>query len=146
MGELADSVKNAGGRVTGVNLELFVQRGITFADADQLIVARTMGERKRIMIDRADGFIALPGGFGTLEELSEVITLKQLHFHRKPIIIVNVNLYFSHLLAWMEHSYEEEFTKRKYRTLYHVADTPEDAMGYLRSYRPAELPVKWFEE
>jgi len=146
MGVLAQTVKNHGGTITSVNLELFVRKRINFEGADELVVARTMGERKRIMIDRSDAFIALPGGFGTLEELSEVLTLKQLHFHTKPIVILNTNRYYDHFLDWIEHSFSEEFVKEKYREIYHVTDVPEEVITYLQSYSPVELPVKWFEE
>jgi uncharacterized protein (TIGR00730 family) len=98
------------------------------------------------MVERSDAFIALPGGFGTLEELSEVLTLKQLHFHNKPIVIMNVRGYFDHLLRWIENSFHEQFVKDKYRSLFHVTDSPEDAMNYLHDYRPVELPVKWYDE
>ena len=143
MGVLARAAKDEGGHIISVNLELFVKEGINFEAADELIVSKTMNERKRIMAERSDAFIALPGGFGTLEELAEVLTLKQLHFHTKPIVIINTKKYFDHLLKWFEHSYGESFVKERYRSLYHVADNPSDAMKYIEEYKPVELPVKW---
>jgi uncharacterized protein (TIGR00730 family) len=145
MGTLARSVKKNGGSVTGVNLELFVQKGLCYRDADEIIICKTMHERKRIMEDRSDAFIVLPGGFGTLEEFSEVLTLKQLRFHNKPIVVVNTNGFYSSLLAWMENSFKENFVKDKYRSLYHVAEEPERAFSYIMDYKPVEYPVKWYE-
>jgi len=143
MGALSRSAKDGGGYITSVNLGLFVKEGINFEAADELVVAQTMNERKRIMAERSDAFIALPGGFGTLEELAEVLTLKQLHFHRKPIVIINTKNYYNHLLKWLEHSYGEKFVKEKYRSIYYVADNPAAAMKYIEEYRPVELPLKW---
>jgi len=143
MGVLARAAKDKGGHIISVNLELFVKEGINFEAADELIVSKTMNERKRIMAERSDAFIALPGGFGTLEELAEVLTLKQLHFHTKPIVIINTKKYYDHLLKWLEHSYGESFVKERYRSLYHVTDNPSYAMKYIEEYKPVELPVKW---
>jgi uncharacterized protein (TIGR00730 family) len=143
MGTLARSAKKDGAYIISVNLKLFVEEGINFEAADELIVSPTMNERKRIMGEQADAFIALPGGFGTLEELAEVLTLKQLHFHTKPIVIVNTKNYYDHLIDWLEHSYGEKFVKDKYRSIYHVAHGPEDAMQYIEEYKPVDLPLKW---
>ncbi len=145
MGALARSVKKNGGRVTGVNLELFVKKGLCYRDADEIIICKTMNERKQIMEDRSDAFIVLPGGFGTLEEFSEVLTLKQLHFHNKPIVLVNINGFYSKLVAWMENIFSENFVKEKYRNLYYVTEHPDEAFSYIRNYTPIEYPVKWDE-
>jgi uncharacterized protein (TIGR00730 family) len=145
MGTLARSVKENGGQVTGVNLELFVEKGLCYRDADEIIICKTMSERKQIMEDRSDAFIVLPGGFGTLEEFSEVLTLKQLHFHNKPIVLLNINGFYSNLLAWMDNSFRESFIKDKYRSLYHAAENPEEAFSYIRDYTPVEYPVKWYD-
>ena len=146
MGALASAVKGGGGRIISINLELFVQNGINYDAADELIVLPSMDNRKRIMAESSDAFIALPGGLGTLEELAEVAALKQLHFHSKPIVILNINGYYDHLLCWIENSIREMFVKDKYRSIYHVTDKPEDALAYIERYEPVELPVKWYEE
>ena len=96
------------------------------------------------MIELADGFIGLPGGFGTLEEMLEVMTLKQLGYHEKPIVFLNVDGYYSRLFEMFEHIYDENFAKAEYRQLYHISETPEDAMAYLSNYQPPALPDKWF--
>ena len=146
MGALAGAVKGGGGRIISINLELFVRNGINYDAADELIVLPSMDNRKRIMAESSDAFIALPGGLGTLEELAEVVALKQLHFHSKPIVILNINGYYDHLLYWIENSIREMFVKEKYRSIYHVTEEPEDAVAYIERYEPVELPVKWYEE
>jgi uncharacterized protein (TIGR00730 family) len=143
MGALARSTKREGGYIVSVNLELFVDRGINYDAVDELIVSPTMNERKRIMAEQSDAYIALPGGFGTLEELAEVLTLKQLHFHSKPIVIINTDNYYGHLLNWIEHSFHEKFVKEKFRSIFYAADDPVDALTYIENYKPVELPVKW---
>jgi uncharacterized protein (TIGR00730 family) len=92
----------------------------------------------------SDAFIALPGGFGTLEEILEVITLKQLDYHRKPIVFINVNGFFNDLFTQFEKSYSENFAKDNYRKLFTSVETPEDAMKYILSYQYEELGSKWF--
>jgi uncharacterized protein (TIGR00730 family) len=116
-----------------------------FSDHPQeLLVTATMDERKAIMRERADAFIALPGGFGTLEEIIEVITLKQLDYHRKPIVFLNINNFFNDLFAQFEKSFSENFAKENYRKLYHIANCPEEAMKYISYYRFEDLGQKWF--
>ena len=143
MGALAKSAKDADGYIVSINLELFVKEGINYEAADEVIVSKTMNERKRIMVERSDAFIALPGGFGTLEELAEILALKQLHFHSKPIVIINTNNYYGYLLKWFEHSYAEKFIKDKYRSIYYVTESTADAMHYIDEYKSVELPLKW---
>lgn len=143
MGAVARSVQAAGGRVVGIIPEAIHAAGIANALSDELLVTPGMRERKAAMEERSDGFIALPGGFGTLEELLEVLTLKQLRYHSKPIIILNANGFYDPLIALFDHIYAQRFAKPEYRQLYHVAATPAGALEYLASYRPPELGTKW---
>lgn len=143
MGALARSVHSHGGRVVGIIPEAIHAMGIGNDLADELIVTPGMRERKAAMEARADGFIALPGGFGTLEELFEVTTLKQLKYHTKPIVILNAGGFYDPLVSLFEHIYQQRFAKPVYRQLYHVAATPAEAMEYLSSYTPPELGTKW---
>src|SRR5205085_9239769 len=103
MGTLATSVLDHGGRVTGVIPEFLTGREHVMARAQEVVVTRDMHERKRIMFERADAFVALPGGIGTLEELVEQITWAQLGRHRKPIVIANIGKFWDPLLALFEH-------------------------------------------
>ena len=145
MGALARAVRRHGGSVVGVSIDAFEQMGLSHAAVTELLVTHTMAERKQLMIDRADAFIALPGGVGTLDELSEVLTLKQLDFHRKPVVILNTDGVYDPLLALFEQMVRQKFTRPAHRDLFHVAINVPDAMAYLQNYRPpAEIDGQWF--
>jgi uncharacterized protein (TIGR00730 family) len=144
MGALARSVHTHGGHVIGVLPEKL--RPQSYEAADELIVTPDMRERKARMEARADGFICLPGGFGTLEELLEILTLKQLGYHTKPVAIVNTGFFFDSLNAMFEHIYAEEFAKPGFRKLYQLAAGPFDALEYLEIYEPTPLPPKWEDQ
>ena len=144
MGTLARAAKNAGGRVTGVIPRAIAARGLAFGDADELVLTDTLRERKAVMEERAGTFIALPGGFGTLEETLEAITLKQLGIHDKPVVFVNTAGFYDGLLGLFERFYELDFAKAESRSLYHVAPGPEEAMAYIETYSPVVFPEKWF--
>jgi uncharacterized protein (TIGR00730 family) len=137
MGALAEAVHAAGGKVIGIIPQALLDREVGYLEADELIVTTTMRERKRLMDERADAFVTLPGGFGTLEELLEIITLKQLHYHEKPIIIVNVNGFYDALLAQFAHIFEAGFASKRFLqisgtpNLYTVVDSVEAAVELL---------------
>ena len=131
MGALAKAVQQAGGSVFGVIPQALLDREVGYLEADELIVTTTMRERKRLMDERADAFVALPGGFGTLEELLEIMTLRQLGYHDKPIVIVNSGGFFDPLLAQFDRIFTERFTHDRYRDLYLVADTVAEALAIL---------------
>jgi uncharacterized protein (TIGR00730 family) len=141
MGALARAASAKRGRVVGVIPQALVQ--LAYEEADELIVTHDLRERKAVMEARADAFVALPGGFGTLEELLEVITLKQLSLHNKPVVLVNTAGFYDPLVAVFERIYAAGFTKAVYRALYHVAANPDDALAYVDGYTPVELPKKW---
>jgi uncharacterized protein (TIGR00730 family) len=144
MGEVARAVKNNGCHVTGVIPSYLNRDHITYEDADQLIVTETMRERKAIMEERADAFIGIPGGFGTMEEILEVMTLKQLQYHEKPIVIINCYGFFQPMINMFEQLYRENFTKEMYRQLYFIAPGVDEAINYIHNYHPPELPKKWY--
>jgi cytokinin riboside 5'-monophosphate phosphoribohydrolase len=144
MGELAQAVKVAGGQVIGVIPRSLLQRGLAYLEADELIVAETMAERKTLMERRAEAFIALPGGLGTLDELAQVLTLKQLGLVHGPLVILNTQGFYDLLLAHFERLYAQRFAKQEYRQLYHVASTPAEALEYIAGYHENSLPGKWF--
>jgi uncharacterized protein (TIGR00730 family) len=145
MGALARSAREAGGKVIGVIPTYLADRGITYDDCHDLVITPDMRERKATMESRADAFIVLPGGFGTLEETVEIITLKQLQQHKKPIVILNAHGFYDPLHTLFEHFFEQHFAKPASRALYHFAPTVEDAFNYLDSYRPVSIPTKWFD-
>lgn len=144
MGELARAVRGGGARVVGVIPRRLQAQGLDTSDLDELHVTETMAERKGLMIANARAFVALPGGFGTLEEVIEVITLKQLGYLDAPIVMLNTAGFYQDLLTHFERLYREQFAKPIYRQLYYVAATPQDVLDHIEGYRPTEMPPKWY--
>ncbi|HSQ58467.1 MAG TPA: TIGR00730 family Rossman fold protein [Gemmata sp.] len=143
MGELATAALAAGGEVVGVIPHALSHKEIALAECTELVVVDTMHERKALMADRADAFVALPGGFGTCDELFEILTWAQLGIHRKPVAVLNVNGFFSPLLAWLDHIVKEGLLKAKNRELLLVAETVPELLAKLAAWRPAEPVAKW---
>ena len=129
MGELAAGAQAAGARVTGVIPRRLVEAEAAYERADELIVTEGMHERKARMAERADGFVALPGGFGTLEELFETLTQRLLGGHDKPLALLNHEGFYDPLLAFFDRLYEEGFAREKSRGHFHVAPTIPDALA-----------------
>ncbi len=144
MGAIARSVRTRGGRVIGVIPGFMENRGLAFADADEMVVTVDMRSRKSVMEERADAFVALPGGFGTLEEVFEVLTLKQLGLHNKPVVFLNTDGFYDGLVGVFEHIYRERFAKPDHRELYHFAQNVEDTISYIKAYEPPVFQVKWY--
>jgi cytokinin riboside 5'-monophosphate phosphoribohydrolase len=134
----------AGAKTIGIIPEKMIGRSLASNNSHEVIITREMQDRKAKMRDISDAFIALPGGFGTLEEILEVITLRQLSYHSKPIVFINTNNFFKFLLKQFEVSYNEFFAKPIYKNLYFVAKNAEEAIDYLKNYIPFELDSKWF--
>ena len=107
MGEIADAVMECGGRVTGVIPDFLYQREVGHDGLSELIIVDSMHTRKRLMFERCDAIITLPGGFGTMEELFEMLTWAQLHLHQKPIGLLNVEGFYDHLIALVNHMHRE---------------------------------------
>lgn len=139
------AASKAGAKTVGIIPERMIGRSLASNNSHKVIITNDMMERKAQMRDMSDAFIALPGGFGTLEEILEVITLRQLSYHHKPIVFVNTNNFFDYLFKQFEVSYVELFAKDIYRQLYFVAQTPEEAMEYIENYEKVELDSKWFK-
>lgn len=117
MGVLGEEALAAGGAVIGVTPQRLVQKEVVRHDLTELRVVGTMQERKALMAELADGFIALPGGFGTLDELFEMLTWTQLGLHRKPCALLDVEGYFEHLLAFLDHSVGQRFVTAAHRAM-----------------------------
>ncbi len=144
MEQVAKTVKENSGRIVGIIPQKIHDKQLSSSHPDELIVTKTMDERKALMRDMADAFIALPGGFGTLEEILEVITLKQLDYHRKPVVFINVNGFFDDLFTQFEKSYTECFAKENYRKLFASVLSPEEALKYILEYQFEDMGSKWF--
>jgi uncharacterized protein (TIGR00730 family) len=144
MGQVARATKEAGGRVTGIIPDRFAQRDLVYKDADDVIITDTMAERKALMIERAEAFVALPGGFGTLEELAEVLTLKQLGQLSGALVLLNTGAFYDRLLVFFEQMFSLAFARPEYRSLYYLAADANAALTHIEGYVPAALPEKWF--
>jgi hypothetical protein len=132
MGAIAESVIGHGGQVIGVIPDFLAAREIAKRDATELIITDDMHERKRIMFDRSDAFVALPGGLGTLEELTEQLTWAQLGRHRKPILIANIDGFWDPLLAMMAHMRQLAFIRDGLEIDLLTADRVDDILPKLR--------------
>ena len=128
MGVAADAALDAGAEVFGVIPDLIMDCEVGHNGLTELCVVRSMHERKAMMADRADAFIALPGGFGTMDEFMEIVTWAQLGIHSKPCVLVNVAGYYDPLLRFLEVAVEDGFIRPKNRTLIQVAQSPAEAL------------------
>jgi uncharacterized protein (TIGR00730 family) len=144
MGELADAALRAGGHVIGIIPEHLQAREVAHTGLSELRVVRTMHERKAAMADLADGFIALPGGIGTLEEFFEVATWSQLGIHAKPTALLNVRGYYDLVERFLAHAVEEGFLRVEHRALITIADDLSALLDALRSFRPPPAE-KWLD-
>jgi uncharacterized protein (TIGR00730 family) len=144
MGRVADAVLKAGGEAQGVIPENLMAREIGHKGLTKLHVVRSMHERKALMADLSNAFVALPGGFGTLEEFCEVLTWSQLGLHAKPCGILNVLGYYSPLLAMFDHAVEERFLKPENRAFVLARESPADLLQALEEWRPV-LVEKWLD-
>ena len=131
MGILADSVMAEGGSVTGVIPEFLIEREVGHHQINELIVVKSMHERKQKMAEIADGFMALPGGYGTLEELSEILTWVQLRLISKPVALLNINNFFEPLLLQLRTMINEGFLTEESRSMLLVGDDPESLIEKL---------------
>lgn len=146
MGALADAVLEGGGEVIGVIPQALVDKELAHAGLTELRVVATMHQRKAEMADLADGFAALPGGCGTLDELFEILTWAQLGLHNKPIGLLNVDGFFDLLLAWLDHAVREGFIKEKHRQLLLRATEPVQLVDLLVNYRRLEPSAQWIQK
>ncbi|SEQ06584.1 hypothetical protein SAMN03080615_00254 [Amphritea atlantica] len=131
MGSVADGVLEAGGHVCGVIPQVLVDREQVHVGLSELHVVEDMHQRKAVMMELADAFIALPGGTGTLEELFEVWAWRQIGIHHKPFGLLNIHNYFDHLLAFIAHAADEEFIRDEYRDFLLVDNHPEGLLSRL---------------
>lgn len=142
MGVLADAVLEAGGQVRGIMPRALVHKEIAHGGLTELRVTGTMHERKAMMAEMSDGFIALPGGFGTLEEIVEILTWGQLQLHEKPCGLLNVADYYDHLLRFVAHAQEEGFLDPQHKEMLLVANDPSELLDKFESYRAPKVK-KW---
>jgi len=145
MGVLADTAMKAGGEVIGVMPQALVDREIGHTAITELRVVGSMHERKALMTELSDGFLALPGGAGTLEELFEVYTWAQLGLHSKPCGLLDVEAYYSGLAAFLDHAVEERFLREEHRAALMVEREPARLIDRLREFEPRAVTPKWID-
>jgi len=151
MGVLARTVLQGGGEAIGVIPKDLMDRGLGLTTATSLRVVETMHARKALMADLSDAFVAMPGGFGTMEEFFEALTWAQLGLHTKPCGLLNVNGYFDDLIHFVDHAVQEKFIDPVHRSLLLVDDSPESLLARLTAWKPpavdkAAWAAKWVEE
>lgn len=142
MGAVADGVLENGGHAIGVLPHFFASKEIAHAGLDELIVVNSMHERKAHMAERADGFIALPGGWGTIEEIFEMLTWAQLGHHRKPCGLLNVESYYDELSLFLEKAIRNRFVKEAFRPMMMIDDSPVRLLDRFGDYRAPSVK-KW---
>jgi len=144
MGKVAEGVISNNGKVIGVIPEFLKLKEVVHLGLTELITTDNMHQRKMKMHDLSDGFITLPGGFGTLEELFEIITWSQLGLHQKPIGLLNINGFYDHLLKLLENMVQNGFLKKENYELLLVDDTIESLLDKMRQFKPTQVP-KWLK-
>jgi uncharacterized protein (TIGR00730 family) len=142
MGAIADAVLQAGGRATGVIPKSLAKKEIAHHGLDQLFVVDSMHERKAKMAELSSGFVALPGGWGTLEEIFEVLTWAQLGFHDKPCGLLNISGYYDHLGSFLEHAMDQNFVRKAYRPMIMIEDQANVLLERFASYEAPKVK-KW---
>jgi uncharacterized protein (TIGR00730 family) len=145
MGRLADAVLSAGGEITGVLPRALVAKEIGHPGLSDLRVVGSMHERKALMADLSDGFVALPGGLGTVEELFEVYTWSQLGLHLKPCALLDVDGYYEGIATFLSHAVEERFLRDDHRDMLIVEREPSTLIERLRRFEPAAIVPKWID-
>ena len=144
MGEIANTVLEGGGEVIGIMPQALVDWEVSHTGLTELIIVKSMHERKAMMADLSHEFIALPGGLGTIEELFEVLTWAQLGFHKKPCGLLNASGYYDHLSSFLDHTVEEGFVKDVHRSMLIVEKNPATLLDRFTTYEPP-LVDKWIE-
>lgn len=144
MGRLSETVKNGGGEVIGVIPRALLAREVGRIDLAELRVVRSMHERKAMMVEMSDGFIALPGGFGTFEEFCEIVTWAQLGLHAKPVGLLNVESYFDPLIEQFNRAVAEDFAYPENRNLILHETDPERLLDLMERYEPPKVQ-QWID-
>lgn len=143
MGVLADEYLKIGGHCVGVIPSFMEPWEVKHTGIQECFITESMHARKQLMANRADGVIALPGGFGTLDELFEMLTWKQLDLHQMPISILNTHGYYDHLLAQMQHMVDEGFLKVPNLEALQVEQDPDKLIDWMMAYEPEKMEKKW---
>lgn len=142
MGAVARGAHDGGGHITGIQPSFFNVDGVLYERCDEYIYTDTMRERKQMMEDKSDAFIVTPGGVGTYEEFFEILTLKQLGRHRKPIVILNTGGYFDPMLDMLQRAVDERFINEKNLSLFYLTDDIHKALDYVENPEDTEISIE----
>ncbi|MCK9254865.1 MAG: TIGR00730 family Rossman fold protein [Bacteroidales bacterium] len=146
MGSLLNAANKNNVNIIGVVPEKLNKPHIVNSETQKVVVTKDMKDRKEYLRNKSFAFIALPGGFGTLEEILEVITLKQLKYHNKAIVFVNAYGYFDNLFKQFEYMFETNFANQAYKNIYFIANTPSEAINYINNYKHENIYDKYLRE
>jgi hypothetical protein len=135
MGKLADAVLENGGKITGVIPGFMKNEGWGHQGVSEMIVTADMGERKKTMFESAEAIVALPGGIGTVEELTEAITLKQMGLFRGPVVILNTLGYYKHFIGFLDHMIKGNFLRFEHKGIWEIVNTPGEVIKAIKDYR-----------
>jgi len=144
MGRISDTVKNGGGEIIGIIPNALLAREVGRSDIGELRIVRSMHERKAMMVEISDGFIAMPGGFGTFEEFCEIVTWSQLGLHAKPVGLLNIDSYFDPLIEQFDRAVSEGFAYPENRRLLLHETDPDCLLDLMASYTPPEVE-QWID-
>lgn len=143
MGKVAEGVLDNGGTVTGIIPKAILEKGVSNPKNSEIIVSKDMNDRKQLMEEKADIFLALPGSFGTLDEIIQVIVTKQLSYHKKAIIFLDIDNYYKPLFDMFENFYKYGFARDFNRELYFIANSVEEVFEYCSNYTEKEFEFKY---
>ena len=144
MGKIAEAVLEKGGKAIGVIPKALVEKEVAFTGLADLRVVDSMHERKALMAELSDGFIALPGGLGTIEEFFEVVTWAQLGIHLKPCGLLNINHYYDRLIDFLDHTVNEKFVELEHRSMILIDENSEKLLQKFETYQPPKIDkAKW---
>ena len=140
----ANAVKREGGKIIGIMPKRLADMGCSNPeDCDEFILTEGMRERKALLDEKSDAVVALAGGFGTLEELAELIVQKQLGYNNKPIVILNTNGFYNDLIKFFDHIIDSKFANKNSKELYFITDSVDEAISYIKNYVPKDIGLKF---
>lgn len=146
MGAVARGEHRFGGRIIGIAPSFFNVDGVLYEHCTDFIYPENMRERKKMMEEHSDAFIVTPGGIGTFDEFFEILTLKQLGRHNKPVAILNTNGYYDSLKQFIQNGIDKHFMNEECKMLFFISDSPEKTLDYIVNYNPEETPVSRFKD
>lgn len=144
MGAVARGCKRRGGKLIGISPRFFKVDGVLFKNCDEFYYTETMRERKQLLEEKSDGFLVTPGGIGTFDEFFEILSLRQLNRHNKPILLYNINGYYDPIIEMLKSASRQGFLKPENLSLFGLESSPEKAIEYFENYSVDEHSIEYF--